>query len=65
MMVFLFVLILLLMVCTTIWVATMYDVYVPEEPNTELENKCIDIKERLRWLNWKLQEQRLKAEESS
>ena len=53
------------MVCTTIWVATMYDVYVPEEPNTELENKCIDIKERLRWLNWKLLEQRLKVEDSS
>lgn len=61
----LLVLVLLLMAGLTIWIATMYDIYVPEEPNTELENKCIDIKERLRWLNWKLQEQRLKAEESS
>ena len=61
----LLVLVLLLMAGLTIWIATMYDIYVPEERNTELENKCIDIKERLRWLNWKLQEQRLKAEESS
>ena len=61
----LLVLVLLLMAGLTIWIATMYDIYVPEEPNTELENKCIDIKERLRWLNWKLQEQRLKVEDSS
>jgi len=65
MLVFLFILTIVLLVALTIWVSIMYDVYVPDEPTTELEHKCIDIKERLRWLNWKLQEQRLKGENSS
>ena len=47
-----------------IWGALMYEIHVPVEPPTDIEKKCIDIKERLRWLNWKLQEQKLKEENS-
>ena len=61
----LLVLILLLMAGLAIWIATMYEIHVPVEPPTDIEKKCTDIKERLRWLNWKLQEQKLKEENSS
>lgn len=47
-----------------IWGALMYEIHVPVEPPTDIEKKCTDIKERLRWLNWKLQEQKLKEENS-
>jgi len=46
------------------WVSYMYEIHVPVEPRTDIEKKCIDIKERLRWLNWKLQEQKSKEENS-
>ena len=65
MLIFLFILTIVLLVALTIWVSIMYDVYVPDEPTTQMERRCIDIKERLKWLNWKLQEQRLKGENSS
>lgn len=60
-----FILTIVLLVGLMIWASIMYDIYVPEEPTTELEQRCIDIKERLRWLNWKLREQRLGVENSS
>ena len=47
-----------------IWVSLMYEIHVPVEPRTDIEKKCIDIKEKLRWLNWKLQEQKSKEENS-
>lgn len=65
MLVFLFILTIVLLVALAIWVSIMYDVYVPDEPTTQMERRCIDIKERLKWLNWKLQEQRLKGGNSS
>lgn len=65
MLIFLFILTIVLLVALTIWVSIMYDVYVPDEPTTQMERRCIDIKERLKWLNWKLQERRSKEENSS
>ncbi len=38
----------------------MYDIVIPRQPKTELEVKCKELKERIRWLSWKLQEQNSK-----
>lgn len=65
MMLLLFILTIVLIIGFIIFGAIMYDIDVPNEPTTEMEQRCIDIKEKLRWLNWKLQEQRLKEENSS
>ena len=64
-MIVLFVLVILGLIGVTIYVSLMYDIYVEEPERTSIEAKCYDIKERLRWLNWKLQEQKSKEENSS
>ena len=61
----LFVIVILGLIGITIYVSLMYDIYVEEPKRTPTEIKCYEIKERLKWLNWKLQEQKSKEENSS
>lgn len=37
------------LMCTLIYGAYIYDVWPPTEPQTELEKKCQNIKQRLAW----------------
>ena len=60
-----FALIIILLIGVIVMATIIYDIDVPNEPTTEMEQRCIDIKEKLKWLNWKLREQRLKEENSS
>ena len=63
-MMILFILTLILLIGLIVFGAIMYDIDVPNEPTTEMEQRCIDIKEKIRWLNWKLLEQKSKEEKS-
>lgn len=64
-MMILFILTIILLIGVIVLGAIIYDIDVPNHPRTEQEQKCIDIKEKIKWLNLKLREQRLKVEESS
>ena len=63
-MMILFILTLILLIGLIVFGTIMYDIDVPNEPTTEMEQRCIDIKEKIRWLNWKLLEQKSKEEKS-
>lgn len=63
-MMILFILTLILLIGLIVFGTIMYDIDVPNEPKTEMEQRCIDIKEKIRWLNWKLLEQKSKEENS-
>lgn len=63
-MMILFILTLILLIGLIVFGTIMYDIDVPNEPTTEMEQRCIDIKEKIRWLNWKLLEQKSKGENS-
>lgn len=63
-MMILFILTLILLIGLIVFGTIMYDIDVPNEPTTEMEQRCIDIKEKIRWLNWKLLEQKSKEENS-
>ena len=60
----LFILTIILLIGLIVFGTIMYDIDVPNEPTTEMEQRCIDIKEKIRWLNWKLLEQKSKEENS-
>ena len=60
----LFILTFILLIGLIVFGTIMYDIDVPNEPTTEMEQRCIDIKEKIRWLNWKLLEQKSKGENS-
>lgn len=63
-MMILFILTIILLIGLIVFGTIMYDIDVPNEPTTEMEQRCIDIKEKIRWLNWKLLEQKSKGENS-
>ncbi len=63
-MMILFILTIILLIGLIVFGTIMYDIDVPNEPTTEMEQRCIDIKEKIRWLNWKLLEQKSKEEKS-
>ena len=63
-MMILFILTIILLIGLIVFRTIMYDIDVPNEPTTEMEQRCIDIKEKIRWLNWKLLEQKSKEEKS-